>query len=113
MGDRSEMLLFEKLAGQAQRKRRVVIDNDAAFAIEDAAAGTGDGDRFDAVGDGALVVELGVLHLQAPEGGNEDDEDDDGNVLKNGDLAGGKTKIVAQGRLFGKARSFEMWIGRR
>jgi hypothetical protein len=63
LGDRSEMLLFEKLASQAEREGSVVIDNVAAFAIEDAAAGSGDGHRFDAVGDGAFVVKLGILHL--------------------------------------------------
>ena len=89
LGDGLEVLLFQRLAGQDQSEGRVVVDDHAAVAVENAAARRQNGHALDAVGLRALVVKLRILHLQLPEAGDQKQEDDDGGVLKDGDFPGG------------------------
>jgi len=72
---------------------------DAAFcvAIEDAPARCENRHTLYAVLLGALIIELRILHLQFPESRDKKQENSDCRVLKYSDLAGGKSRIVAQG----------------
>jgi len=90
----------------------VVVDDDAAVAIEDAPARRRHRLRFYAVGESALVIKLGILNLKPPEAGDEKHERNDGGVLKNGDLARYLTVVVAQGWLADDL-GLEIWIDRR
>ncbi len=99
LGDRPQVLFFQDFARQNQAERGVVIDDHPAVAVQDAAARRQDRHGLDAVLQRPLVVELGILHLEPPEAGDQEQEDGDAGVLKNGDFAGGEIGIVAQRRL--------------
>ena len=73
----------------------MIVDDDAAVAIEDFAARRGDRQCLDAVAFGLLVVHLGILDLQVPEAGDQKQEDGYAGVLKNGDLAGRELDVFA------------------
>src|SRR5262249_41980562 len=82
-------------------ERVVAVDDDAAIAIENLAAGCSDGLRLNMVTLGQLVVHLRILDLQGPETGDEKEEDGDAGVLEDGDLAGCELGVVAQDRRVG------------
>jgi hypothetical protein len=77
----------------------VTIDNDTAIAIQDASARGENGYGLDAILLRPLIIELGILDLQFPETGDEEQEDSNGSILKNGDFAGRKTRIIARWRV--------------
>ncbi len=60
-------LLAEEVAGDGG----IVVDEEAAFAVEDLAARSEDGDLADAVGFGERTEAFGVEHLEAPEAGEQ------------------------------------------
>ena len=96
-----KMLFFQRFASENQGKRRVVVDDHAAVAVENSAARGEDRDRFDAVGLRTLVVELRILNLELPEAGNQKKKDKDGGVLKDRNFGRREMRIVAQRRFFG------------
>jgi len=77
----------------------MVVDDDAAVAVQDFAAGRRYGQLPDAIALGLFVVDLRVLDLQVPEAGDQKQEDDDAGVLENGDFPGGEFDVFAA-RLF-------------
>ena len=91
-----------------------VIDDYTAVAVENAPAGGDERGRFDAVGLGAFVVELRILHLQPPKPGYEHQKDGDRAVLEDGDFSGSEIRIVAKrGFIRELTPGFEAWVGRR
>jgi hypothetical protein len=92
LGDKREVgvEIFNLFAEQVAGNRGVVVDQKAAFAIEELAAGGEDGNLADAVGFGERTKTLGVEHLKPPESGEEDDEDDRDEILGGVELAGGQ-----------------------
>ena len=79
-------LLAEDVAGGG----RVVVDDEAAFTVEDAAARGEDGNLADAVLFGGSAVVLRAEDLQVPEAGDEDGEDENDDVLGRVQLDGGE-----------------------
>ena len=83
LGDEGEIgvevldLLAEEVAGDGG----VVVDEEAAFAVEEAASGGEDGDLADAVGFGEDAVAVGSYDLEAPEADDQDGEDERDVVL--------------------------------
>lgn len=75
----------------------IQIHDDAAVAVQDFAAGRRNGQGFDAVALGLLVVHLRVLDLQVPEAGDQKKEDEDAGVLENSDFARGEFDTFAAG----------------
>src|SRR5580658_7784446 len=73
----------------------MVVDDHAAVAVQDFAARRGNGQGLDAVALGLLVVYLGILDLQAPEAGDQKQEDEDAGVLEHGDFSGGEFDVFA------------------
>src|ERR1017187_5876608 len=96
------MLVFGGFARQQQAERGVVIHNYAPVAVQNAPARPRNGHRFDAVLLRPLAVEFGILHLQPPESGNQEQEDDHRGVLEDGNLPRRKPRIVAQRWFIGK-----------
>ena len=96
VGDFVDVLRLETFAGKHEAPGGVVIDDDAAIAVEDFAAGRDDGQGFDAVAFGAFVVDFGIFDLQIPETGDEEEEDGDGGVLERGHFRGGEAGVVAR-----------------
>src|SRR5439155_7865757 len=111
--DSSQMLFLERLTRQNQAERRIVIDDDAPVAIQDAPSRRQHGDGLDAVGLRALVVEFRTLDLQLPESRDQEEEYDYCSVLKDGDLARRNVRIVAKRRLFRWPLCFDLWVDRR
>src|SRR5580700_6137754 len=91
----------------------MVGDDHSAVAVQNPASRRDDRHRFDAVCLRALIVNLRVLHLQAPEPRNQQQENDYGGVLKNSDLARRKIRIVAQRWFFRELLPVEIRIGWR
>ena len=99
--DGLQVLFLQVVARQDQAEGRVVIDDHAAFAIENLAARGEDRDGFDAVALGLLVVDFGAFDLQPPEPGDQEQKNANCGVLKKRDLAGGASEVVsAQAPLF-------------
>src|SRR5437868_1966817 len=74
----------------------MVVNDDAPVTIQDFTPGRNNGHGFDSVALGKLAVELGVTYLQVPEPRNQEQENDDRSVLKNGNPPGGEFWIVSQ-----------------
>ncbi len=77
----------------------MVVDDHAAVAIENLAARRDDGQRFDAVALGQLVVDLRVANLEVPEAGDQEEKDGNRYVLEYGDAPSGELGVVAQSAL--------------
>ena len=73
------------IAQQQHGKRRIVVDNDAAFAVENFAARRQDGHLLDAVLFGQSVVVVAARHLQAPQPEREHQKNPQQNVLHCGE----------------------------
>jgi hypothetical protein len=86
-------LFAEEIAGDGG----VVVDEEAAFAVEDLAARGEDGDFADAIGFGEGTEVFGVEDLEAPESGEEDDEDERDEILGGVKLADGELLGFAVG----------------
>ena len=112
LGDGPQVLVLGGFAGQQQAERGVIVHNHAPVAIQNAPARTRNGHGFDAVLLCPFAVEFGILHLQPPEAGNQEQEDDDRGVLEDSDLARRKPRIVAQRGFVGKL-VLEIRVGRR
>ena len=112
VGNRLQVVHLEILASQEQSGRYVIVDNNAAIAIENASAGSQQGAGFDAILLGSFLVVFGVLHLQSPETGNQEQKDHHRGVLEDSDFAGRKMRIVVQLRLRENIR-IGISIGRR
>ena len=90
LGDKRELgggvveLIAQDVAGDGG----VVVDDEPAFSIEQAAARGEDGDLADAVGLGEDAVVLRADDLQAIEAGDEDGENGGDDVLRGVQLAG-------------------------
>ena len=110
--DRPQVLVLGGFARQQQAERGVIVHNHAPVAIQNAPARPGNRHRFDAVLLRPLTVEFGILYLQPPEAGNQEQKDNDGGVLENGNLTRRKPRIIAQRRFIGKLL-LEIWVGRR
>src|SRR5579872_61260 len=76
----------------------MVIHYDAPVAIENFATWRNDGQSFNAVSLGQLVVQLRVPDLQIPKTRDQKQENSDGAVLEDGDSPGGEFRIIAQCR---------------
>ena len=92
-GDGAQVFGFQVFASENEAVRGVIVDDHAAIAVEDSSARGGDGQQFNAIALGLLVIDLRVLHLQGPEAGDEEQEDDDGRVLKKGHFPGGELDV--------------------
>jgi hypothetical protein len=101
VGDGAQVFGFQGFAREDEAVRRVVIDDHAAVAVEDLAAGRRDGQLFDAVALGLLVVELMGLDLQSPEAGDEEQENGDAGILEDGYFHGGEFDVFAAGLFAG------------
>jgi hypothetical protein len=86
-------LFAEEVAGDG----RVVVDEEAAFAVEELAAGGEDGDLADTVGFGERTETFGVEYLEAPESGEEDGENKRDEILGGVQLAHGQLLGFAVG----------------
>jgi hypothetical protein len=86
-------LFAEEVAGDGG----VVVDEEAAFPVEELAAGGEDGDLADAVGFGERTEAFGVKYLEAPESGEEDGEDNRDEILDGVELADGQLLGLAVG----------------
>jgi hypothetical protein len=106
------MLFFQRFASDNQAKRRVVVHDYAAIAVEDAAAGGQDGDGFDAVGLRLMIVKFRILYLELPETGDQEQKDDHRSVLKNGYFSRREVCIVTQRGFIGEFL-FEIGVNRR
>ena len=93
-------LFAEEVAGDGG----VVVDEEAAFAVEELAARGEDGNFADAVGFGEGTEVVGAEHLKAPEAGEEDDENQRDEILGGVELA--------DGQLLGFA-GWDRWSGLR
>jgi hypothetical protein len=73
--------IFDLFAEEITGDRRVVIDEEAAFAVEQAATGGEDRNLADPVGlcEGTEIIR--AKYLEAPETGDENDENSRNNVL--------------------------------
>src|SRR5579885_2227924 len=76
----------------------MIIDDDPAVAVENAAAGREHRHGLDIVFFGALGIELGVADLQVPETRHEKDEHRDGQILERRDSGARELGIVAGDR---------------
>jgi hypothetical protein len=86
-------LFSEEVAGDG----RVVVDEEAALAVEEFAAGGEDGDFADAVGFGERTETFRVEHLETPESGEEDGEDKRDEILCGVEFADGQLLGLADG----------------
>ncbi len=89
---------------------RVVVDEEAAFAVEDFAARSEDGDFADAVGFSEGVVVLSTDHLQAPETEDENCHDGRNDVLDDGEANSGQLFFAVEhgcGKLRGPQLAFK------
>jgi hypothetical protein len=86
-------LFTEEIAGDGG----VVVDEEAAFAVEELTARGEDGDFADAVGFGERTETIGVDDLKAPEAGEEDSEDKRHEILRGVQLADGQLLGLAGG----------------
>src|ERR1019366_5296774 len=69
------------IAQQQHRERRIVVHDDAAFAVQDLAARREDGDLLDAILFSQRAVITAARHLQAPQPEGKHQEDSQQNVL--------------------------------
>jgi hypothetical protein len=74
----------------------MVVDDDAAVAIENFSTWGEEGNGFDAIAVGEFAVELAVADLQHPEASDEEQENDYAQILKNGDAAQRETGVVLE-----------------
>jgi hypothetical protein len=86
-------LLTEEVAGDGG----VVVHEEAAFAVEELAAGGEDGDFADTVGFGEGTEAFGVEYLEAPESGKEDGENQRDEILGGVEFADGQLLGLANG----------------
>ena len=84
-------LIAQEIAGDG----RVVVDEQTAFAVEEAAARGEDGDLADAVGLGEDAVVGAVEDLEAVEADEEDGENGGDDVLRRMELGGGEFFFAA------------------
>ena len=96
------MLDLQGFAGQDETVGGMVVDDDAAVAVQDFAPRRRDGQGFDAVALGLVVVDLVVLDLQVPEAGDQKQEDKDAGVLEDGDFPGGELDVFTAGLFAGQ-----------
>ena len=75
------------IAQQQHGERRIVVDDDAAFAVEDLAARRQDGDLLDAVLFGQRCVVIAARHLQAPQPEGKNQKDSQQDVLHCGEAS--------------------------
>jgi hypothetical protein len=69
------------IAQQQHRERRIVVDDDAAFAIENFAARRQDGDLLDAILFGQIAVVVVAGDLEPPQTESENQENSQQDVL--------------------------------
>jgi hypothetical protein len=81
--------VFDLFAEEITGDGGVVVDEEAAFAVEEFAAGSEDGDLADAVGFGERAEAFGVEDLKTPEADEEHSEDKRDKVLDRVELADG------------------------
>src|SRR5258707_5014151 len=93
------MLRLQSFPRKDYAKRRMVVDDDRAIAVQDFAARRDNRQIFNTIFFRQLVIKLRVTHLQVPEASNQKQENRDCSVLKYRNAAGGKLRIVARGRL--------------
>jgi hypothetical protein len=86
-------LFAEEVAGDGG----VVVDEEAAFAVEELAARGEDGDFADTVGFGERTETFGVEYLETPEPGEEDGEYQRDEILGGVELADGQLLGLASG----------------
>ena len=90
-------LFPEEIAGD----RGIIIDEEAAFAVEEFSAGGKDGNFADAVGFCERTEAFGVENLEPPEAGKEDRENERDEIL-------GRVKL-ADGQLLGLVGGTDVW----
>ena len=88
--------IFDLFAQEIARNRGIVVDKQAAFAVEEFAARGEDGNLADPVGFGERTEVVGVEHLETPKAGEEDGEYERDEVLDGVQLADGQLfRLVA------------------
>jgi hypothetical protein len=108
--------VFDLLAEEVTGDGGVVVDEEAAFAVEEFAARSEDGDFADAVGFGEGTEAFGVEDLKTPEtdeehGENKRDEVLDGVKLADGQLLGfaKQADVLGFGMRMGMVDWFHAW----
>jgi hypothetical protein len=98
LGDESDVGVdvFDLLAEEVAGDGGVVVDEQAAFAVEEASARGEDGDLADSVGLGEDAVAIGADDLEAPETHDEGDEDKRDYVLRDSELERGELLFAAE-----------------
>lgn len=83
LGDQGEIggVVLDLLAEEVAGDRGVVVYEEAAFAVEEAASGGEDGNLAGAVGFGEDAVAVGTYDLEAPEADYQDGQDERDIVL--------------------------------
>src|SRR5208283_5603976 len=95
VGDGTEVFVLQILPRQQNADRLVIVDDDAAFAVEDFAPRGGHRDRADIVLGGAFQIEIRIAHLQIPETRNQKNEYRNREVLESRDFAGTESAFIA------------------
>jgi hypothetical protein len=99
--------IFDLFAKQEAGDGGIVVDEEAAFAVEELSAGSEDGNLADTVGFGERTEAFGVENLEAPESGEEDDENQRDEILGGMELADGQLFGLADGA---GGVGFGMWM---
>ena len=94
-----QVLHLQGVAGEDDAEGVVIIDDDAAVAVENLAARRDDGLRLDVIALGLFVVESADSGPAGPRSRRSGRGRRHAGVLEDGDLAGGELGIVAA-RLF-------------
>jgi hypothetical protein len=89
-GDQGEfgVGILDLFAQQITVRRRIVIDDQATFAVEDAASGSEDGNLADSVGLGQRAIAVHTEDLEIPEAEQKRGQDGDDDVLRGVQFAG-------------------------
>src|SRR5271166_4810887 len=96
LGDWLEMLHLQRVPGNQDAERAVIVDNDPAVTVENLPSWSKHGNRLDAVLLGALLIYLRVANLQVPKTCDQKQKDRHHHVLKERDFASRELRVVAQ-----------------
>ena len=111
VGDGTEVFVLQIFAGEQNADGLVIVDDDAAVAVEYFAPGGGHRDGAYVVLGGAFQIEIRIAHLQIPEARDQKDEHRDSDVLECRDFAGPEPGLVAQQAWRGRRNPFRIAFG--
>src|SRR5438477_1184853 len=95
-GDGGQVLQLEVFLGKLDHEGGLIVDDDAAVAIEDFAAGSKQRNGLDAIALGQRAVGFVFANLKHPETGDQKQEHRHGGVLEDRDAAERELRIVAK-----------------